>query len=178
MLAKVLAFIATLCYPFVIWLGLQHFGLAFLALFLLAIAELRLYSHRDRTSLTISVFVAILSAISLWQNQLLPLKLYPVIMNLMMLGLFFNSLYQKETIIEKFARLKEPDLPPNAVSYIRNLTKIWCVFFFFNGAIALFTAFESSEKIWALYNGFIAYLLIGALMGGEWLYRRYYLGKH
>ena len=96
----------------------------------------------------------------------------------MMLGLFFNSLYQKETIIEKFARLKEPDLPPNAVSYIRNLTKIWCVFFFFNGAIALFTAFESSEKIWALYNGFIAYLLIGALMGGEWLYRRYYLGKH
>ena len=161
MLAKVLAFIATLCYPFVIWLGLQHFGLAFLALFLLAIAVLRLYSHRDRTSLTIFVFVAILSAISLWQNQLLPLKLY-----------------QKETIIEKFARLKEPDLPPNAVSYIRNLTKIWCVFFFFNGAIALFTAFESSEKIWALYNGFIAYLLIGALMGGEWLYRRYYLGKH
>ena len=53
MLAKVLAFIATLCYPFVIWLGLQHFGLAFLALFLLAIAVLRLYSHRDRTSLTI-----------------------------------------------------------------------------------------------------------------------------
>lgn len=178
MLAKVLALIATLCYPFVVWLGLQHFGLAFLALFLLVITVLRLYSHRDRSSLIIFIIATILSALSLWQNQLLPLKLYPVFMNLMMLALFASSLYQKETIIEKFARLKEPNLPPQAILYIRNLTKIWCVFFFANGSIALFTALESSERIWALYNGFIAYLLIGALMGGEWLYRRYYLGKH
>lgn len=178
MLAKVLALIATLCYPFVIWLGLQHFGLAFLALFLLIIAAIRLYSHRDQISFIIFVIAAILSALSIWQNHLLPLKLYPVIMNLMMLGLFVNSLFQKETIIEKFARLKEPNLPPKAIAYIRNLTKIWSVFFFFNGSVALYTALETSEKIWALYNGFIAYLLIGTLMGGEWLYRRYYLGKH
>lgn len=173
MLAKVLALIATLCYPFVIWLGLQHFGLTFLALFLVFITALRLYSHRDRSSLFVFVIAAVLAVVAYWQNESLPLKLYPVVMNAVMLVLFATSLYQKETIIEKFARLKEPDLPQEAIRYIRNLTKVWCIFFIFNGSIALFTALFTSDDWWALYNGLIAYVLIGALFGGEWLYRKY-----
>lgn len=119
------------------------------------------------------VVAVVLAAIAYWQNESLPLKLYPVVMNAVMLVLFATSLYQKETIIEKFARLKEPNLPQEAIRYIRNLTKVWCVFFIFNGSIALFTALFTSDDWWALYNGFIAYVLIGALFGGEWLYRKY-----
>lgn len=45
------------------------------------------------------------------------------------------------------------------------------LFFLVNGAIALFTALYSSDKIWALYNGLISYGLMGMLFVGEWLVR-------
>ena len=37
--------------------------------------------------------------------------------------------------------------------------------------LALATALWASDKTWALYNGLIAYLLMGALFAGEWLVR-------
>ena len=33
----------------------------------------------------------------------------------------------------------------------------------------------ASRDDWALYNGCIAYLLMGALFGGEWLFRRFFV---
>ena len=38
-------------------------------------------------------------------------------------------------------------------------------------AVALWTALHASDATWALYNGAIAYVLIGAMLGGEWLLR-------
>lgn len=175
MTAKVLAVVATLCYPFVIGFGLQYFGLISLALLLLLVAALRLYTHRDRVTLGLFFISIGLAVLALWNNQLLPLKLYPVAVNVAMLTLFTTSLYQKECIIEKFARLKNPQLSSQAVSYLRKLTKIWCIFFIFNGSIALFTALYTSIQTWTIYNGFIAYLLIGTLLAGEWLFRKTFL---
>lgn len=31
---------------------------------------------------------------------------------------------------------------------------------------------EAGEEAWALYNGFISYLLMGLMFAGEWLIRR------
>ena len=75
-------------------------------------------------------------------------------------------------MIERVARLREPALPTAAVSYTRKVTIAWCVFFLLNGAIALYTALWASLEAWTLYNGFIAYLLIGLMFGVEWLIRR------
>ncbi len=44
--------------------------------------------------------------------------------------------------------------------------------FIVNGSIALFTALYGDMALWTAWNGMIAYLLIGALMAGEWLVRR------
>jgi uncharacterized membrane protein len=70
------------------------------------------------------------------------------------------------------ARLREPDLPPHAVVYVRRVTQVWCGFFLLNGSVALATALWASERVWALYNGLIAYLLIGTLFAVEWLVRQ------
>ena len=78
-------------------------------------------------------------------------------------------------MIERFARLGEADLPPAAIGYTRRVTQIWCVFFVGNGALAIYTALYASRDDWALYNGCIAYLLMGALFGGEWLFRRFFV---
>jgi len=51
------------------------------------------------------------------------------------------------------------------------VTQVWCGFFMLNGGIALATALWSSFEIWSLYNGLIAYLLMGTLFVGEYLVR-------
>jgi uncharacterized membrane protein len=75
-------------------------------------------------------------------------------------------------MIERLARLREPELPPEGVAYTRRVTQAWCVFFVFNGTVALATALWASEAAWSLYNGVIAYGLMGLMFGGEFLLRR------
>jgi uncharacterized membrane protein len=47
--------------------------------------------------------------------------------------------------------------------------------FVFNGVVALYTALACSREVWAAFNGLIAYVLVGALIAGEWLYRRVFI---
>jgi uncharacterized membrane protein len=48
------------------------------------------------------------------------------------------------------------------------VTQVWCIFFAVNGALALVTALWASAATWSLYNGVIAYLLMGLLFAGEY----------
>src|SRR6185436_7648546 len=50
--------------------------------------------------------------------------------------------------------------------------RIWCLFFALNGSTALLLALAAPLAWWTLYNGLIAYLLIGALFATEWILRR------
>jgi uncharacterized membrane protein len=88
-----------------------------------------------------------------------------------MLLVFSWSLRSPTSLIERLARIQQPDLPPEGIIYTRRVTQIWCVFFIVNGSIALVTALWSSFEIWSLYNGFIAYLLMGLLLVGEYIVR-------
>jgi len=105
------------------------------------------------------------------QSQL-ALKAYPICVNLGLLASFGWSLWRPPTVVERLARLSEPDLPASALPYIRKVTLAWCVFFALNAAASLGTALWSSEKGWALYNGGIAYALMGLFFTVEWLIRR------
>jgi uncharacterized membrane protein len=116
----------------------------------------------------------ILAIAAVWANALLPLKLYPVFVNAALLGLFAYSLVVPPSMVERLARVGEPDLPPDAVGYTRQVTRIWCVFFALNGAIALWTALRASHAVWSLYNGVIAYILMGLLFAGEYCVRRHF----
>ncbi len=97
---------------------------------------------------------------------------YPVVVNLAMLLLFAASLWRAMPLVERLARLREPNLPPQAVRYTRRVTQVWCLFFIFNGGMALATCLIGNLHLWTLWNGGISYLLIGMLMGGEWLVRQ------
>ena len=58
------------------------------------------------------------------------------------------------------------------MAYTRKVTQVWCGFFVLNGGLALGTALWASDATWALYNGLIAYGLMGVLFAGEWVVRR------
>ncbi len=169
--ATSLALLATLLYPLAIWLGLAHFEPRWLALLLLAVALLRVLASHEPVW-RIAALGALVLVLATWVfNDGLPLKLYPVLVNAVLLGVFSLSLWKPPSAIERLARLRHPDLPPEGVRWTTNVTRVWCVFFALNGAVALWTAMRASDVIWALYNGGIAYGLIGLLLGGEWILR-------
>ncbi len=120
------------------------------------------------------IAVLLLTILAIGWNALLPLQLYPVLVSATMLGVFGYSLKFPPTIIERFARAREPDLHPRAIVYTRRVTQVWCIFFAINGCVSLITVLWGSPKIWTLYNGVISYLLMGLLFGGEYLVRPHF----
>lgn len=98
------------------------------------------------------------------------LKFYPPICNLTIFMIFFCSLFAKETVIQKFAKMCGDKLEKPARVYTRNLTYVWCVFMFINLLISVWTIFLS-DKVWILYNGCISYILVGMLFGIEYIVR-------
>lgn len=172
-----LAAIALLAYPFAVYYGLNEWGIGAVAivlglLFLLRVLggnktrlrELKYIAWLSGGAGIVLTFFAFVFQNSNWFTY------YPVIVNSLMFILFAQSLWQKETMIERFARLQDPELPDYAVRYTRNVTKVWCLFFIINGTIALVTTFASLH-VWTLYNGLFSYLFAGALFVIEFAVR-------
>lgn len=168
----------TMAYPLVIYFGLQHYSPRVMALALLALALLRATTSRQAGWRVLALLAGLLAMAVLVSDHALPLKVYPVLVNVGLLAVFGWSLAHPPTLVERLARLREPDLPPHGVAYTRRVTQAWCVFFVCNGAIAAITAFAASDRVWALYNGAIAYGLIGAMFAGEWLVRQRVRARH
>ncbi len=169
----------TLPYPFLIWLGHSEFEPRLLAGLLVLAALIRMLTTKGSKAGRWWLAGALLLAIAaVCGNAWMPLKLYPVLVNGVMLGIFSYSLVAPPSIIERIARLQEPNLPVQAVAYTRRVTQVWCLFFVINGSIALGTTLWASPAVWALYNGVIAYVLMGILFGGEYLVRLRFKRRH
>lgn len=171
-LLNVLFGAVVVAYPFVLYGLIGRVELPWIAALLAALAIIRALIARSRLWSVIALLTCVLAGIAALGGQALPLKLYPVLVNVALLTVFGLSLTHPPTAIERLARLTDPNLPPAAVRYTRSVTQVWCGFFLVNGSLAAATALWASDALWTLYNGFIAYLLIGLLFAGEWLVRR------
>ena len=182
---KILQALLWLAYPLAIFFGLQFLEPWAVAL-LLVLALLarrsrdagRFLKGLSRAEIAVFVCMLCLAAATALTNSETLLKLYPAAMNLGMLLIFGLSLLNPPSMVERFARLREPDLPPAGIAYTRCVTQFWCGFFVLNGALATFTALYTSRETWALYNGLIVYLLMGSIFAGEWLIRRYVIKRN
>jgi len=172
MFRATLVALLTAVYPLLVYFGLGTFEPRWLALLLAGVALLRAIGSPDRFWWWAAGAALGLAGLTVLANDALPLKLYPVLVNSVLLIVFGASLVHPPSAIERLARLREPDLDLRGVAYTRGVTQLWCAFFVVNGGIALATSLWASDAVWALYNGLIAYLLIGTLMGGEWLFRQ------
>ncbi|QDQ27799.1 hypothetical protein FNU76_16415 [Chitinimonas arctica] len=168
----------TLAYPPLVYFCLDQVEPRWLALLLAGLALARALATRERLWLAAAAGTLLLAAASALGNALLPLKLYPVLVNAALLVLFGLSLYYPPSVIERLARRQTPELPPAGVRYTRRVTQVWCGFFVLNGGIALATAVWASDAAWALYNGLIAYVLMAVLFGAEWLWRQRVKAAH
>ena len=170
--------VAIVAYPVAVWSGLKTWGIGILAPLLGLVFILRLLTFRGKLSqLTffgkaIAAAGIVLVAISALLRETSLLLYYPVAVNTLLFILFFSSLRARQSVVERLARLSEPDLSPAGVIYTRRVTQVWCLFFVCNGLLALYTCLKGDVALWALYNGGVSYLLIGLLMGIEWIVRK------
>ncbi len=177
MMLKVVIGTLTLTYPFMVYFALGHVQPRYLALLLAALFFLRCLGQGSVGS-TASNLAILIPASGLFLlfvglgNDAVLLMLYPVFVNMVFFSVFFYSTLNPPSIVEKLARLREPDLPLPAVDYTRHVTLVWCGFFLGNGLLSAATVWYGDRWIWGVYNGFIAYLLMGVLMGVEMLVRR------
>lgn len=160
-------------YPFIVYFGGERasplvLGLVLGALWLLrAPALLRQPGGRWMLVLALG-YCAVLG---LGNNDAL-LRWYPSLICLLLLAIFALSLRYGPPIVERIARVSDPDLPPAAVVYTRKVTWVWIAFFAFNGSCSALLAAWGPLSWWTLYNGVIAYVAMGALIAVEWLCRR------
>jgi uncharacterized membrane protein len=164
--------VLTVLYPLGVYLAMGRVAPQWLAVLLVLLAVLRAVVTRQRFWWAVALGAAVLALAAWWQGDALAVKLYPVLVNAVLLVVFTFSLRHPPTVVERLARLTEPGLSPSGVRYTRKVTVVWCVFFVLNGAAAAYTATFSSDATWALYNGLIAYVLMGCLMGIEWCVRQ------
>jgi len=99
------------------------------------------------------------------------LRLVPVFINLGLLYAFAGTLRSGPTMLERFARMRDPNLSPARVRHCRTATAVWCGFFAANAAVCLALAWAGPLWLWTLYTGAIAYLLMALLFAVEWLVR-------
>ncbi|AZC22185.1 MULTISPECIES: hypothetical protein [Pseudomonas] len=170
--------LAGLLYPFAVYLGMEHFAPWQFGLLLGSLWLARaLTGGRDRGSRWMAAMAIIFCLLLAWFDHPGLLRWYPVLISSFMLGLFGLSLKYGPPVAERLARLSEPDLPEKAIRYTRQVTIAWSLFFLCNGALAAALTLWAPLSWWTLYNGLIAYGLMGLLFAIEWLLRQRVRGR-
>ncbi|UJF23663.1 hypothetical protein L0B52_04710 [Suttonella sp. R2A3] len=164
----------TLSYPFLWYFGQQHGYLRLLSILMLLVCAARGWFAQIMfwrlVAWTGALFFALIAAL----DTPLLMMAYPLLVNTAMLVIFAASLCHPPSVIERLARIKEADLPAAAVRYTRRITQMWCAFFVCNGLMIIVLMWLNRPSWWTLYTGVIAYILMGILFIGEWLFRPFW----
>jgi len=117
--AKILLGILSVLYPLLWYYGREQGWFYPLAGFMLLLWLARAAMQRDSGQRRVSLLVAAFFAAVLLFRRPDSMYWYPVWVNGLLLLLFGLSLTQKQSLIERLARLQHPDLPPEGVAYTR-----------------------------------------------------------
>lgn len=170
--------LALFAWPFLVWLAMTYSQWHDVMVFAALLFAWRMWNLRDargamgRTLLLLASGGALLCLTSMILRSQHLLLWYPVGVNALLLLVFGRSLWRSMPLVERLARWREPDLPRHVIRYTWRVTQVWCGFFLVNGGVALVTCLHNDISLWTLWNGCISYLLMGMLMGGEWLLRQ------
>jgi uncharacterized membrane protein len=170
-------FLAT--YPVIVYFGITHWNpravALLLSLVLVAMLPIR-YRNGGRKHLwaVVQVPLAVLALLILaaFLNDRRLVLALPVLVNAVLLLHFAGSLVGPVPLVERLARLEQPELSPSEVRYCRSVTWLWVSFFVVNGLVAGVLAVTGPLSLWAVYTGLVSYLLIGLVFTGEFIVRR------
>ncbi len=170
-------------YPLLLWYGLTHWpterveALVLATLVVGAWLRLRKVGKELRRSVAAAPLAAIaLAAAGLALDDPRLVLALPALVNLAFLLTFATSL-RTVPMVERYARLVKPVLPPSEVRYCRTVTLVWCGFFVLNAATAASLAIWSSYDLWAIFTGIVSYAAMGLLFAVEYAVRTFRFGR-
>ena len=182
-IVQIVAALALLLYPFAVYVGLSRLDARAAALALLvliapaAMARLKKYRGSEVRAIAFVPLVTVgLLSLSAALDTAGFILVVPVFVNLGLLATFGPTLRWGPPMIERFARLQEPGLSEAKVSWCRKWTWLWCAFFALNASVAAALALFAPLRWWTLYNGLIAYGLIGLMFAVELVLRHLKFG--
>lgn len=180
MAGKILDIALVLLYPLVVVLGIPRLGIRWTALLLLLLMARRIVTlilldkQTSRLVLLQALSMASIIAAAALSGSALALRLAPFAVSLTFIALFASSLRRtKIPIIERFARLLRPDLPPDHVVYCRKLTKVWVAVLATNSLLVLGAVLAPTDALWAILVGPVSYGLLGLVFAVEYPYRKW-----
>ncbi len=172
-LLGLLLVVAGLLYPFAVYYGMEHLSPRLFAALLGGLWLARALTQRNKPGGRWMAGAALAFCLLLGlAGEPALLRWYPVLLNLMLLVLFGLSLKFGPPVVERLARLREPELPEHAVRYTRKVTVVWAGFFLANALLISALTLWAPLAWWTLYTGLIAYALMGLLFAAEWLIRQ------
>lgn len=179
LLINILLTIASISYP-IVWLFFEKNSqnILYLTYSMVGLWLAKSYFQSINWQRYLSIFVAVILLLVAIVRTTNLMYWYPILINSIMLFIFGSSLLSKQSIIEKFARLRTPDLPNSAILYTRKVTQIWCAFFVVNIAITAGLILSNQFYYWAIYTGILSYILMAILILGEWLVRKRIIHQH
>lgn len=129
-----------------------------------------------RAALSLAMIVLVFFVL----KKTIVVRLYPVCVSAVFLCAFGFSLLpigRRVPFVFRLACLQDKSIlsSPNKEKvrrYCRNVTAAWCVFFVANGLVALWSALCASDRVWSVYNGIVAYILMGVMFAVEYTIRR------
>jgi uncharacterized membrane protein len=169
-------------HPLFIYFGLKLYSSRLVALFIgIFITVHFLVKEKAMYQVHLLMFfliIIVICVLSMFLNSNIFILYLPCFISASLLASFGSSLLYPPTTVETFARMLVSELSPEEIVYCRRVTMIWILFFLLNGTTALYTACCTSLALWSLYNGLIAYIIMGLLFGAElsyrsWRFRRY-----
>lgn len=168
-ITKFLFGIFIVAYPFVVFYALQqNIAVKFIGLVLLIAVLFSFIRNKNKYMLTLGLTLCFCV---IFFNQEIFLKLYPVLMNACVCGIFALSLRKTPVITQIAQKMCKKPLEKHQLIYTKHATQAWAIFMFINTIISFITIFLST-KIWTVYNGFISYILIGIMMLCEYTIRK------
>lgn len=113
-----------------------------------------------------------------WQGVNL-LQLMPVLLNVLLAVLLAHSLGKgRVPLITRLATvMRGGEMPTKVEAYTRRVTQLWCLLFFTMATVALLLAVFASLESWSLFANVLTYVFIAGFIVGEFVFRRWYLGK-
>jgi uncharacterized membrane protein len=165
-------------YPVLVWLGLANQSPRWVAIALLCVmVPVLVYLMRTARGASATLLAPVLTVAAIVAAALFDdatwLFVEPVAISAGLLLLFGPTLRRGAMpMVERFARLQEPDLSPDKQRWCRTWTWIWCTFFVANGTTSALLAAFAPLAWWACWNGSVVYAVMGCLFASEWLLRR------
>ncbi len=168
-----------LAYPYLVYRGVQEGLVWFAPLVIVSVYCYQAIKARNASVRTQKLAIVFFLLLGTAYYPDLIAKLMPILIQLSLMLFFGKTLLKgkEPSLVERFASIDFPYVPPVLSRYCRQLTVIWTGFFALNALACIGLALFAPIAWWAIYTGILIFLFTGLLMIAEYIWRFFLFRK-